>query len=324
MVIHADLWFFFAMTAPIRFGLFVPQGRIDAGVLRAIAQTAEQSGFHSLWVYDHLYNYPSPEHPEVLEAFTLMSLLAGWTQGIRVGALVLCDGYRNPALTAKMAATLDALSGGRLELGYGAGWHAEEYRGYGYTFPSAATRIALMEEGLTIIKALWRGQPATFHGQHYRIEEAVCRPTPLQQPHPPITIGGGGEKLLLRAVARHADIWNYFPIPLAAYDRKRAVLHEHCARIGRDPATLDQSLMVPLATAAREKDVRDQLDAARRRGGVWASDDQLVQGTPDIVIPRLRDYQRRGATFFILVLPDPTDLRQIEFVAEHIVGEMIG
>ena len=127
---------------------------------------------------------------------------------------------------------------------------------------------------------------------------------------------------MLRAVARHADIWNYFPIPLAAYERKRAVLHEHCAHLGRDPATLDQSLMMPLATAPWEKAVRDQIEAARRHGGVWASDDQLVQGTPDIVVPRLRDYQRRGVTFFILVLPDPTDLAQIEFVAKEVVADL--
>ena len=311
------------MAAPIRFGLFVPQGDVAAGALRDIAQTAERSGFHSLWVYDHLYNYPSPDHPEVLEAFTLMSLLAGWTQTIRIGAMVLCDAYRNPALTAKMAATLDALSGGRLEFGYGAGWHEAEYNGYGYVFPPAPTRIAMMEEGLAIITALWTGGPATFAGPHYRVTDAICRPTPVQRPHPPITVGGGGEKLLLRAVARHADIWNYFPIPFADYERKRAVLHEHCARIGRDPATLDQSLMVPLATAAWEKEVRDQIEAARRHGGVWSYDDQLIQGTPDIVGPRLRDYQRRGVTFFILVLPDPTDLRQIEFVAKEVVAPAV-
>ncbi len=310
------------MASALRFGLFVPQGAVDAAVLRAIAQTAERSGFHSLWVYDHLYNYPSPAHPDVLEAFTLMTLLAGWTQTIRVGSMVLCDAYRNPALTAKMAATLDALSGGRLEFGYGAGWHEEEFRGYGYDYPPAPTRIAMMEEGLRIIKALWSGEPATVDGTYHRITDALCRPTPAQRPHPPITVGGGGERLLLRAVARHADIWNYFPIPFPDYDRKRAALHGHCARIGRDPATIDQSLMVPLATARREKDVRDQLEEGRRRGGVWEHDDQLVQGTPDIVGPRLRDYQRRGVTFFIFVLPNPTDLGQIEFVARHICTEL--
>ena len=310
------------MSPPIRFGLFVPQGDVPPPTLRAIAQTAERVGLHSLWVYDHLDDYPSPEQPEVLEVFTLLGLLAGWTERIRLGSLVLCDGYRNPALTAKMAATFDVLSGGRLEFGYGAGWHESETRAYGYPFPPAPTRIARMEEGLAIIRGLWSGEPTTFAGAHYRVEAAKCLPRPLQQPHPPITIGGGGEKLLLRAVARHADIWNYFPIPLPAYEHKRAVLHAHCAAIHRDPATLGQSLMVPLVTARREKEVRDQLEAARQRGGTFAYDDQLVQGTPDIVVPRLLDYVRRGVTLFILVLPDPTDLAQIEFVAREVVAEL--
>ncbi len=310
------------MIPAVRFGLFVPQGDVPPATLRAIAQTAERAGFHSLWAYDHLDDYPSPELPDVLEVFTLLGLLAGWTERIRLGSLVLCDGYRNPALTAKMAATLDVLSGGRLEFGYGAGWHERETRAYGYAFPSPAARIARMEEGLTIIRGLWSGEPTTFAGAHYRVDAAKCLPRPPQQPHPPITIGGGGEQLLLRAVARHADVWNYFPMPLPAYEHKRAVLHAHCADIQRDPATLDQSLMVPLVTAWREKEVRDQLEAARQRGGTFAYDDQLVQGTPDIVVPRLLDYVRRGVTLFILVLPDPADLGHIEFVAREIVAEM--
>lgn len=310
------------MAGSLRFGLFVPQGDVGAETLRDIAQTAEQSGFHSLWAYDHLYNYPSADHPEVLEACTLMSMLAAWTRTIRIGSMVLCDAYRNPALTAKMAATLDALSGGRLEFGYGAGWHEEEFHGYGYEYPPAPARIAMMEEGLAIIKALWTGEETTFAGSYHRVDKALCRPAPAQRPHPPITIGGGGERLLLRAVARLADVWNYFPIPLPDYERKRAALHAHCVHIGRDPASVDQSLMVPLATARWEKEVRDQLDAARRRGGVWRRDDQLVCGTPDIVAPRLRDYQRRGVNFFIFVLPDASDLRQIEFVAREVCAEL--
>jgi len=305
-----------------RFGLFVPQGDVPVATLRDLAEAAERAGFDSLWAYDHLFDYPSAEQPEVLEVFSVLGLLAGWTERIRLGSLVVCDGYRNPALTAKIAASLDVLSGGRLEFGYGAGWHETETRGYGYPFPPPATRIARMEEGLTIIRALWEGGPATFAGEHYRIDAARCLPRPTQRPHPPITIGGGGERLLLRAVARHADVWNYFPIPLPAYEHKRAVLHQHCAALGRDPATLAQSLMVPLVTARREKDVRDQLEAARRRGGTFAYDDQLVQGTPDIVVPRLLDYARRGVSLFILVLPDPTDLAQVDFVAREVMAEI--
>jgi F420-dependent oxidoreductase-like protein len=304
---------------PLRFGLFVPQYDVPATALRELAMRAEALGFDALWAYDHLQDYPSEAQPEVLECLTLLSLLAGWTARIRLGSLVLCDAYRNPALTAKIAATLDVLSGGRLELGYGAGWHEGEHRAYGFAFPTAAARVARMEEGLEIIKALWRGEPASFAGAHHRIAAARCLPRPLQRPHPPITIGGGGERRLLRAVARHADVWNYFSVPLAEYEHKREVLHAHCRDIGRDPATLAQSLMVPLVTARREKDVRDAREAARRRGGVFAHDDQLVQGTPDIVVPRLLDYARRGVGSFILVLPEPLDASALQFVAGEVV-----
>ena len=309
------------MSPPVRFGLFVPQGDVAPPTLRAIAQTAERAGLHSLWAYDHLDDYPSPEQPEVLEVFALLGLLAGWTERIRLGSLVLCDGYRNPALTAKMAATLDVLSGGRLD------WlrrrlARERDARLRLPVPADADPHRPHGGGPRHHPRVVERRAATFAGAHYRVAAAKCLPRPLQRPHPPITIGGGGEKLLLRAVARHADIWNYFPIPLPAYEHKRAVLHAHCAAIHRDPATLDQSLMVPLVTARREKDVRDQLEAARQRGGTFAYDDQLVQGTPDIVVPRLLDYVRRGVTLFILVLPDPTDLAQIELVAREVVAEL--
>jgi F420-dependent oxidoreductase-like protein len=310
------------MSDPIRFGLFLPQETGDTGLLREIAQTAERGGFHSLWLYDHFYNYPTPGNATVLEAFTAMSWLAGCTRSIRIGALVFCDGYRNPALTAKMAATLDVLSDGRLEFGYGAGWHELEYRGYGYDFPPVATRIAMMEEALTIITKLWQGEPASFDGKHYRIADALCQPTPLQRPRPPITIGGGGEKLLLRAVARHADIWNYFPGPLPEYERKLGILKEHCQREGRDLGTMQQSLLAPLVTAEWEKEVRDQLEGAKQRGLMWANSTSVIQGTPDIVVPRLRDYARRGVSAFILALPDARDLKRLEFVSQAVVAEL--
>jgi F420-dependent oxidoreductase-like protein len=309
------------MAGGVRFGLFVPQNGEDAGRLRALAQLAERRGFDSLWVYDHLYHYPTVADGAVLEAFTTLSLLAGWTSRIRLGTLVLCDGYRSPALTAKMAATLDVLSGGRLELGYGAGWHEEEHRGYGYDFPPARVRIARMVEGLQVIERLWTGRAVDYTGEHYRLAGAICQPIPLQKPRPPITIGGGGEKLLLRAVARHADVWNYFPVALPEYERKLAVLREHCEREGRDPAAVGQSLLVPIVTADWEKEVRDQLELAARRDPSWARGG-VVQGTPDTVVPRLRDYARRGVGTFVLALPDATDLSRIDFIADEILPEL--
>jgi F420-dependent oxidoreductase-like protein len=308
---------------PLRFGLRLPQDGADFGELRDIAQAAEQLGYHSLWLFDHFYHFPFVGNRSILEPWTLMSVLAGATTTIRFGTLVLCNGYRPPALLAKMAATLDTLSGGRLEFGYGAGWHQEEFGGYGYPFPPVPTRIRQMEEGLTVIKKLWTEEHATFSGKHYCISDAVCEPKPVQRPHPPITIGGGGERLLLRAVARHADIWNYFPAPLPEFEHKTQVLDDHCRAIGRDPQTLERSLMTPTITAEWEKEVRDQLETAKARGYMWTFSSNYVQGTPDIVVPRFRDYIRRGVSFFIIQLPDSRDLKQIEFVAQQVIGELI-
>ena len=231
------------MNRTVRFGLRLPQDVTDAAELRDLAQTAEQLGYHSLWLYDHFYHFPVPDNRTILEPWTLMSVLAGATRSIRVGTLVLCNAYRPPALLAKMAATLDVLSEGRLELGYGAGWHQEEFGGYGYDFPPVAVRIRQMEEGLTVMKRLWTEEQVSWSGRFYHLDGAICEPKPVQRPHPPVTIGGGGERLLLRAVARAGH---------AGHGRRqgqRAILHDHCRAIGRDPASVQQSLLTPTVTA---------------------------------------------------------------------------
>lgn len=311
------------MAEALRFGLLVPQEAADVGPLRELAVEAEGRGLHSLWVYDHLFHYPSPDNVTILEAFTLLTSLAAWTREVRLGSLVFCNDYRPPALMAKMAATLDLLSGGRLELGFGAGWHADEYRGYGYDFGDVAARIDRLDEALTLMRAMWTDGTAVFEGDHYRAEGAICEPRPPQRPHPPITIGGGGEKLLLRTVARHADWWNYYPGPLPDYERKAAALAAHCEAAGRDAAQIRRSLVVPLVTAEWEKEVRDQLEEARRRGLLWTTGNGYVQGTPDIVVPRLRDYARRGVSLFILALPDAFDAKRLDFVVRHVIDELL-
>jgi F420-dependent oxidoreductase-like protein len=310
------------MADSLRFGLRLPQEITDFSELRDLAQAAESLGFHSVWLYDHFFHFPTPENLTILEPWTLMSTIVGATSRIRVGTMVLCNGYRPPSLLAKMAATLDVLSGGRLELGYGAGWHQEEFAAYGYDFPPVATRIRMMEEGLAAMKLLWCEDSADFEGRFYRLTGARCEPKPVQRPHPPITIGGGGEKMLLRAVARHADIWNYFPLALPEYERKVAILEQHCRDAGRDPKTLQRSLMIPTLTAEWEKEVRDQLELAKRRGYMWVHMGNYVQGTPDTVVPRYLDYIRRGVSFFIVQLADSRDLKRIEFVAKEVLGAL--
>lgn len=189
-------------------------------------------GFTTLWVEDHL----DWGETAAFECFTTMTYFAAEFPQYAVGSLVLCQAYRNPALLAKMAANLQAMSGGRCVLGIGAGWREEEYRSYGYTFPSPRERVEQLEEAAAIIKAIWSSAPATYRGKHFRIENAHCEPRP--DPPIPLLIGGGGEKLTLAVVARYADWYNFNSCAVDQYAQKVAALKEHCRQIGRDPATI--------------------------------------------------------------------------------------
>ena len=170
-----------------------------------LARAAEKSGFDSFWVSDHFFGGPggTPDR-NCLEAWTLLAALARDTTKIRLGVLVAAIQYRNPALQAKMAASVDHISGGRLEFGVGAGWKEDEYRAYGYDFPSAGDRVEQLRDGLEITRRLWQDDRATYHGKHYRIDDAVCAPKPTQRPRPPIWIGGSGPRVM-RLAARYAD-----------------------------------------------------------------------------------------------------------------------
>src|SRR5439155_17298763 len=170
-----------------------------------LAQRAETSGFASFWVSDHFFGGPggTPDR-NCLEAWTLLAALARDTTTIRLGVLVAAVQYRNPALQAKMAASVDHISGGRLEFGVGAGWKEDEYRAYGYDFPSPGDRVDQLREAIEITERLWKDDRATFHGKHYRIDDAVCAPKPTQRPRPPVWIGGAGPRVM-RLAARYAD-----------------------------------------------------------------------------------------------------------------------
>ena len=185
-----------------KIGLFFPQVGVPYPAILERAKLADRLGYHSLWVVDHMWarGIPDMDH---LEAWTLMTALAVSTERLRIGTLVLCNSYRNPALLAKMASTFDLVSNGRLEIGLGAGWMDEEYRGYGYPFPSIKVRIEQLDEGLVVMKKLFTESRATFEGKYYSLDDAANNPKPMQKPHPPILIGGAGEKLLLRVVAEH-------------------------------------------------------------------------------------------------------------------------
>jgi len=227
---------------------------------------ADELGFYGVWDYDHFYGPDAigdavarDYRKDTLEASTTLAAMATVVKRARVGCLVTGVTYRNPAVLAKMAVTVDHISGGRLEFGLGAAWHEAEHRGYGIPFPSAGERIAILDEALRVIKALWTEDTASFDGQHFRLEDAICNPKPVQKPHPPIVVAGQGAKKSLRVVATHADEWNGTGIEPAEWSRISHVLTSHCDAIGRDPAAIRRGVQVFLHPA-QERAMAETLD----------------------------------------------------------------
>jgi alkanesulfonate monooxygenase SsuD/methylene tetrahydromethanopterin reductase-like flavin-dependent oxidoreductase (luciferase family) len=212
----------------IRFGVLLT-GSEQPRYLKEIASQFENLDYYSLWVPDHFFIGKNA----ILESFTLLSALSSHTRKIRLGTMVACNSYRNPALTAKITSTLDVISNGRLILGYGAGLKQDEYEAYGYPFPKPNIRIKQMREGVIIIKKLWTEERASFKGDFYNVTDAICEPKPVQKPHPPIIIGGEGEKFTLRTTAELADGWNCRALPIEEYKRKVDILTKYCDEYGR-------------------------------------------------------------------------------------------
>jgi F420-dependent oxidoreductase-like protein len=209
--------------------------------LRAVWRIADEAGFDHLWGFDHLSPLFADAGDDILEGMTLLTAMAEATARVRIGLMVAANTYRHPAVMAKMATTIDHLSGGRLEFGLGAGGAEAEHAMLGIPFFTAAERIGRLDEALTVCRMLWTEERASFDGEHFTLVDAVANPKPLQRPHPPIWVGGAGERLTLRVVARHADVWNVIG-PVDEVARKSAVLDEHCAEIGRDPAAIRRSV----------------------------------------------------------------------------------
>lgn len=240
--------------------------------------------FDSLWFPDHVqYN-----GHKVAEGWTLLTYALARYPDKFCGHDVLCNSFRNPAHLAKMAATAQALSGGRVVLGIGAGWNEEEYRAYGWPFPNARTRIEQLAEAIQVIRAMWTQSPANFDGKYYQVHGAHCEPLP--NPLPPIMVGGAGEKYLLRVVAEHADWWNYVYQEMASYVRKQEALKEHCRAVGRDYDTILQVVHVGVLVAETE----DALRKLAERPGVRPSDDCL-RGTPAQIAEALLATVAQGA-----------------------------
>ena len=284
---------------------------------------ADRLGFHSATLYD-LLNSPA------LECWTTLAALAAETSQIRLTPLVLANTYRPPPLLAKMAATLDVISQGRLELGIGAGGGEDDHRASGYTYPPIQTRVEMLEESVEIIKRLWQEPKVSHQGKHYSLHEAAVDPRPVQNPHPPILIGGHGERYLMRVVARHADICNIgFEMSLADYDAKLNSLKEHCQRVGRDPAKIEVShntRVIVAENAAQFDDMVSQGAAAAKTApsAYRESLGRAIAGTPAQCRQQIQRLVDRGITYFFLLFPEPVQVASLNLFAKEVMPQFVG
>ena len=299
-----------------------PQFGFQFDDIVAIANDARAAGFTRLWVSDHFFNDAEAVTTDCLEAWSLLAALAVKTEGIRIGAMVTCQSYRNPALLAKIAADVDVMSGGRLEFGVGAGWKEIEYRAYGYPFPDGPTRVTQLIETLEICTRMWREKRATFHGKHYRIDDALCSPKPMQNPLP-IWIGGSKPRVM-RAAARYATAFNFNLGTSARTETLKTAMRQMddiCKGVERDPSTLLRSsfLMSTVgSTSTRSEALLNEF--AKQEGTTPAKILEqrpgLLRETPERALGRLREYAAVGiAHANIMFQPYGSEREQIAALA---------
>jgi F420-dependent oxidoreductase-like protein len=322
----------------MRFGSFVPQGwrlslsGIDIDqhwpVMLGVARDIEALGFDSLWVYDHFHTVPEPTQEVTYEAWTLMSALAATTDTVRLGQMCTCNTYRPPSYLAKVASSVDVISGGRLEMGIGAGWYEHEHRGYGYPFLSPGARLGMLREGVEIMKAMWTEDEVTYTGEYYDLEGAICRPKPLQQPHIPIWIAGGGEKVTLKIAARHGQFTN-FGGDLETFIRKSDILKGHCGDEGTDFDAIVRSANFNVLCAPTEDEVEEKKAWLLAHLGTYVSDKAAqrfaslyddTSGTPEQIIAWLKDWEMAGMTYAIVHFADVAhDRSSLELFAKEVI-----
>lgn len=299
---------------PIQFGFTMPADQLDktrratfvADLNRAL--TLVHGHFDAAWIIDHLQFGDA----DVLEGFTALSYMAALHPQLKFGHTVLCQSFRNPALLAKMGATLQFLSGGRFLFGIGAGWHTEEYHAYGYEFPVAGVRVQQLAEALQIIKALWTEAQTTFTGKHYQVKAAYCEPKP--EPVPPIMVGAFGPQML-RLTARYADGWNVSSTGIQRYRHLAAEFERACAEVGRDPATVRRSWgggCVCAPTAAQVK---------RLAGTRYLSDEEdfNLVGTPMQLVEQMRPFIDLGVDYFMVDCGGFPDLTTLELLVNEVI-----
>jgi F420-dependent oxidoreductase-like protein len=314
----------------MRFGFFIPQGwRLDLvdiptdkhwAVMRDLAAYADDSAWDSVWVYDHFHTVPVPTSEATHEAWSLMSAYAATTSRIKLGQMCTAMSYRNPVYLAKVAATADIISGGRLQMGIGGGWYEHEWRAYGYGFPSAGVRLGRLEEGVQIMRDAWRDGKVSFDGKHYQVDGAIVEPKPLQEGGLPMWIAGGGEKVTLRIAAKYAQYTNFTSEP-EGFAHKSQVLADHCRDVGTDYDAIVRSANFNAVIGESDADVKQRVERLRARqvpkANEAAVDSMLAMctapesasGTPEQVVEKLERMRELGCEYAILYFPEAADDR---------------
>jgi F420-dependent oxidoreductase-like protein len=296
------------------------KGEEIADSLRKVSTTAERLGYDSFWVMDHFHQIPNvgEEREPMLEGWTTISAIAGFTSKIKLGTMVTGNIYRHPSILAKIGATLDVLSKGRLFMGIGAGWNETESKAYGIPFPSTKERFRRLEEAVQIITKMWTEEQASFNGQFYKIQSAYCNPKPIQKPHPPILIGGSGERETLKLVAKYADACNVFGSP-ETVKKKLDVLRGHCKTVGRDYGSILKTrlgvVMMDEDRAALEKRIGERF----RNVPVESRREFAVTGTPEDVMRQVELFREVGVEYFITSFEWNRELQGIEQFANEIM-----
>jgi F420-dependent oxidoreductase-like protein len=309
----------------LKFGLQHPNFTFDGEgpqiveKLRKLVGRAESYGFDSFWVMDHFHQIPNVGELQepMLEGWTTQSVVAGFTSKIKLGTLVTGIVYRYPSVLAKVGATLDVLSKGRLFMGIGAAWNVDEATAYGISFPSVKERMQRLEEAVQIIRKMWTGESATFSGKFYQVRNAYCNPKPIQKPHPPIMIGGSGEQRTLKIVAKYGDACNVFG-SVETVKKKLAVLREHCRSVGRDYDSIIKSKLGHIVISKDKQKVTEAIKGLpedRRQ-------EYAIYGTPEEVRGHIEAFRDAGIEYLIVNLEPDRELEALELFANEVVKKL--
>ena len=313
----------------MKIGAMVPQGwRMDLNgiapenqwdtILKASKQI-EDLNYESVWVYDHFHTVPSPTQDPTFECWSLMAALSQVTEKVRIGQMCTCNSYRNPAYLTKVASTIDSMSGGRLEFAIGAGWYDQEYKAYGYDYPTAGVRLKMLEEALQIYIAMNTKDKASFNGEYYSINNAINQPKPLQKPYPPLWVCGGGEKVTLKLLAKYGDYGNW-DVDVDGFISKSKILKNHCEEQNRDFSEIKKTLHTNVVIGENEKDLNDKLNKISEVTGIPKEMyiDKPLIGTVDKVFNTIDEFKSVECAYVIAYVPDIVWGNSLEILSEKI------